>query len=264
MLTVISPAKRLNQTQTVLPSGMQPTVPSFAADAARLAKIAKSLSLDDLCALMDISAALGQLNQDRFKAFRAQPDQASTWPAAFLFAGDTYIGLEATTMNADALRWAQGRLRILSGLYGALRPLDAIQPYRLEMGSRLANPKGADLYAFWGTKIAKSLNLQAAELGTKTLINCASVEYFGAVDRQALRLNVITPVFLEDRDGSAKIISFWAKKARGAMARYIADHQLTDLQDMRSFDMGGYRYDPARSTPDTLVFLRSAVDAEAA
>ena len=258
MLTVISPAKRLDQTQTVLPGGMEPTVPAFATDAARLVKIAKALSADDLCKLMGISATLGQLNRDRFKAYRSKPDHTETKPAAFLFVGDTYTGLDAATMSADALRWAQARLRILSGLYGALRPLDAIQPYRLEMGSRLANEKGADLYAFWGAKIAKSLNLQAAEAGTDTLINCASAEYFGAVDRHALRLKVITPVFLEDRDGDAKIISFWAKKARGAMARFIADHQLTNPQDICGFDVGGYRYDPAKSTSDSWVFSRSA------
>jgi uncharacterized protein len=264
MLTVISPAKRLDQTRNALPGGMEPTLPFFASDAARLAKAAKALSADDLCTLMGISAALGQLNRDRFKAYRAKPDQSETWPAAFLFAGDTYAGLEAATMGPDALRWAQGRLRVLSGLYGLLRPLDAIQPYRLEMGSKLANPKGADLYAFWDAKIAKALNTQAAELGTKVLINCASAEYFGAVNRKSLKLQVITPVFLEDRGGDAKIISFWAKKARGAMARFIADHQLTDPRDIQSFATGGYRFDAGRSTADAWVFMRSASDAEAA
>ena len=167
-------------------------------------------------------------------------------------------------MSADALRWAQRHLRILSGLYGLLRPCDAIQPYRLEMGSRLANPKGADLYAFWGDRLAKALNLQAAEVGAKTLINCASAEYFGAVDRKRLKLQVINPVFLEDRAGDAKIISFWAKKARGAMARFIADHQLTDPADIRGFEAGGYRFDAGRSSADAWVFLRPAVEAEAA
>ncbi len=264
MLTVISPAKRLDLTPRILPAGMAQTQPIFATDAARLARLAKALTVSDLCALMDISETLGQLNRDRFKTYRAKPTSAETWPAAFLFAGDTYAGLEAATMHADALRWAQGRLRILSGLYGALRPLDAIQPYRLEMGSRLANLKGADLYAFWGDKIAKGLNAQGAEIGTKVLINCASAEYFGAVDRNKLKLQVITPVFLEDRGGDARIISFWAKKARGAMARYIADHQLTDASDIRGFETGGYRYDAIRSTADAWVFLRPAVEAEAA
>jgi uncharacterized protein len=264
MLTVISPAKRLDQTVRVLPDGIAQTQPLFEADAVKLAKVAKALGVADLCGLMGISHALGQLNQGRFKAFRAKPMLAETWPAAFLFAGDTYAGLEAATMEADALRWAQGHLRILSGLYGALRPLDAIQPYRLEMGSKLANPKGADLYAFWRNKIAKGLNAQGAEVGAKALINCASAEYFGAVDRKALKLRVITPVFLEDRGGDAKIISFWAKKARGAMARFIVDHQLIDPADIRGFTTGGYRYDPSLSKGDAWVFLRPAVEAEAA
>lgn len=264
MLTVISPAKRLDQTVHALPEGLEPTLPAFGADAARLVRVAKGLSVADLCGLMGISDPLGRLNRDRFKAYRAKPASEATWPAAFLFAGDTYAGLEARSMEPDALRWAQGHLRILSGLYGALRPLDAIQPYRLEMGSKLANSKGADLYAFWGDKVAKALNTQAAEVGTKVLINCASAEYFGAVDRKRLKLQVITPVFLEDRGGDARIISFWAKKARGAMARFIANHQLTDAADIRGFDAGGYRFDAGLSKGDAWVFLRPAVEAEAA
>ena len=264
MLTVISPAKRLDQTRRVLPDGLEPSLPGFGADAARLARLAKALSVQDLCGLMAISQPLGQLNHDRFKAYRAKPAMDETWPCATLFAGDTYAGLEATTMGVDAWRWAQGHLRILSGLYGLLRPLDAIQPYRLEMGSRLANPKGSDLYAFWGDKIARALNAQAADVGAATLINCASAEYFGAVDRKRLKLQVITPVFLEDRNGDAKIISFWAKKARGAMARFISDHQLTDPADIRGFDAGGYRYDAGLSKAGTLVFLRPPEAAEAA
>ena len=264
MLTVISPAKRLDQTPRILPEGLQASLPAFGTDAALLARVAKALSVADLCELMDISEPLGRLNRDRFNAYRAKPKPSDTWPAAFLFAGDTYAGLDAATMHADALHWAQGHLRILSGLYGALRPLDAIQPYRLEMGSKLANPRGADLYAYWSDKIAKALNAQAAEVGTKVLINCASAEYFGAVDRKRLNLQVITPVFLEDRGGDAKIISFWAKKARGAMARFIADHQLTDPADIRGFEAGGYRYDAARSSGDAWVFLRPAAEAKAA
>jgi uncharacterized protein len=264
MLTVISPAKRLDQTARGLPAGMETTLPLFATDAARLARVAKALSVGDLCALMNISEPLGRLNRDRFKAYRAKPTPLDTWPAAYLFAGDTYAGLEAAMMESHAMHWAQGHLRILSGLYGVLRPLDAIQPYRLEMGSKLATPKGTDLYAFWGDKIAKALNAQGKEVGAKTLINCASAEYFGAVDRKRLKLQVITPVFLEDRDGNAKIISFWAKKARGAMARFIADHQLTDANDIRGFQSGGYRFDAGRSSDTAWVFLRQATELEAA
>ena len=264
MLTVISPAKRLDLTPRAVPGGLDVSQPAFSADAARLARLAKALSVADLQRLMDISEPLATLCRDRFSAYRAQETPDQTIPAAFLFAGDTYAGLDAGTMHPDALRWAQGHLRILSGLYGALRPLDAIQPYRLEMGTRLLNPKGADLYAFWGDRIAKALKAQAAKMGASALINCASAEYFGAVVQKKLALRVITPVFLEDRDGEAKIISFWAKKARGAMARYICDHQLTDPQDIRGFESGGYRFDAALSKPDTWVFLRPAQDAKAA
>ena len=256
MLTVISPAKLLNE--TLHSADFAPTVPDFAADALRLAKVARGLSVEDLCALMDISLALGQLNHARFKAFRAD---APGLPAAFMFDGDTYAGLEARAMEADTLQWAQGHLRILSGLYGLLRPLDAIQPYRLEMGSKLANPKGADLYRYWGSKIAKALNNLAEAQGAQVLINCASAEYFGAVDLKALKLAVVTPIFLEERNGAAKVVSFWAKKARGAMARFISQHHLSDPADLRGFDLGGYSYRAAQSDATRLVFARQVAAA---
>lgn len=250
MITVISPAKRLNET----PVDRAMTAPVLATDAARLAKVAKSLTPQDLADLMDISPNLAALNHARFAGFAT--DQ-TRFPAAFMFDGDTYAGLEVRSMSDDALRWAQSHLRILSGLYGVLRPLDAVQPYRLEMGSRLATPKGRDLYAYWGGKIAKSLTADAAEIGATTLINCASVEYFGAV--RGLKLRVITPSFLEEKDGTAKIVSFWAKKARGAMARYICENHLTDPDDLRGFDIGGYRYCAELSKPDHPAYLRPAV-----
>lgn len=263
MLTVISPAKRLDETRRALPDGLSATAPAFQAEAAKLARIARALSVDDLRALMDISEPLARLNRDRFRAWKAKPDPATLKPAAFCFDGDTYAGLEAKTLDPDALRWAQGHLRILSGLYGLLRPLDEIQPYRLEMGSRLANPKGPDLYAFWGRKIAKALNEAAVDAGTDTLVNCASTEYFHAVDRKALKLRVITPTFLEVKGTEAKIVSFFAKRARGAMARFIAEHRLTDPADLAGFTTGGYAFDPDRSTPEAPVFLREA-EAQAA
>lgn len=260
MLTVISPAKRLNETAQDL-HDLSTTVPDFSSDANRLAKIARGLSPHDLCRLMDISTALGALNHNRFQVFGPKN---TTFPAAFLFDGDTYAGLEARAMEADTLRWAQGHLRILSGLYGLLRPLDLIQPYRLEMGSRLENPKGKDLYAFWGSKLAKALNVQAAEVGAKALINCASTEYFTAVDQKSLKLPVITPVFLEERSGEAKIVSFWAKKARGAMARFISLHRLSDPADLRGFDLGGYQFRADQSDGNRMVFSRQSVEASAA
>lgn len=257
MLTVISPAKRLDLAPAVLPDGMQPTEPAFAADAARLARIARGLSSADLQALMGISPALGDLNRARFAAFRRQPAPSTAKPAALMFDGDTYAGLEAGTLSADGLRWAQGHLRILSGLYGLLRPLDHIQPYRLEMGSRLANPKGASLYDYWGPRIARALNAAGLEAGATVLVNCASQEYFAAVELKALKLRVITPVFLEMRNGDARIVSFYAKKARGAMARFIAEHRLTDPAHLRDFDIGGYRLDPGAGNEHQPVFVRA-------
>lgn len=251
MLTVISPAKRLEPAPRALPEGIHPTAPAFPADTGLLVETARGLTAADLRRLMDISPALAQLNADRFAAFGTQPAA----PAGLLFAGDTYSGLEAKTMEADAWLWAARHLRILSGLYGLLRPTDVIEPYRLEMGSRLANPRGGDLYAFWGDRIAQALNAAAAETGAEVLVNCASGEYFGAVDLAALKLRVITPVFLDEKDGTEKVISFWAKKARGAMARFIADHQLTDPQAIRDFDTGGYRFSEAQG--DRWLFRRS-------
>jgi cytoplasmic iron level regulating protein YaaA (DUF328/UPF0246 family) len=258
MLTVISPAKRLDLAPVTLPGAMAPTAPAFAADAARLARVARRLSVAGLRDLMDISEPLAVLNRDRFLALAAAPQTDQLHPAALMFAGDTYIGLEAKTLSEDALRWAQDRLRILSGLYGLLRPLDAIQPYRLEMGSKLATARAADLYGYWGTRLARALNAQAKIVGTGTLVNCASQEYFGAVDKNALTLRVITPVFLEDKAGDAKIVSFFAKQARGAMARFIAENRLTDPASLKDFDLGGYRFQPQLSDGDRWAFLRPA------
>lgn len=260
MLTVISPAKRLDPAPCPLPEGIAATEPAFLADATALAGVARELSVAELRKLMEISAAIGELNQQRFAAFGTQPKT----PAGLLFAGDTYAGLEAKTLGADAWRWAGLHLRILSGLYGLLRPTDVIEPYRLEMGSRLKNPRGGDLYAYWGEQLAQALNQTAEEAGTGVLVNCASVEYFSAVDLRALRLRVITPVFLEERAGTAKVVSFWAKKARGAMARYITEHRLTDPTDLQGFDIGGYRFDPGQSEGDRWVFSRQDHAAESA
>lgn len=261
MLVVISPAKKLDETPRARPEGPAMGQPEFASQAWELAKVARELSVDDLRRLMDLSEPLARLNHDRFAAFQRRPGADRVFAAMHCFAGDTYQGLEARTLSADALHWAEGHLRILSGLYGLLRPLDAIQPYRLEMGSRLANPKGPDLYSFWGDRIAKALNRAASATGTGVVLNCASVEYFTAADRKALKLRVVTPVFLDGEGEAAKVVSFWAKRARGAMARFVMEHQLTDPADLRGFTAGGYAWVAERSTPDRLVFLRQAVAA---
>lgn len=252
MLIVISPAKRLDWANRAV----EMTQPRFHRDAQALAGVARGLSAVELGDLMDISPALAELNAARFRDFDAGGDDLR--PAVLAFAGDTYQGLEAASLEPDHLRFAQERLCILSGLYGVLRPLDGIRPYRLEMGSRLANPKGANLYAYWGDKIARALNMQGAEMGADTLINCASVEYFAAVDPAALSLQVITPQFLEDKPGGPKIVSFFAKKARGAMARFIIERRLTDPAGILDFDLGGYAYAPDLSAPGKPAFLRRA------
>lgn len=250
MLIVISPAKKLDMDPV---EGARATTPVFQDRADELAEVAGRLSVKHLRNLMSISENLAKLNAERFSAF----GEMEAKPAALAFAGDTYQGLEAGTLEPDEMAWAQDHLRILSGLYGLLRPLDAMQPYRLEMGSRLKTKRGKSLYDYWGDTISKTLNAQAKETGSDTLVNCASQEYFGAVDPGALKLNVITPTFMEDKDGTPKIVSFFAKKARGAMARYIIQHRLTDPEALKDFDTGGYRYNAELSEDGKPVFLRA-------
>ncbi len=252
MLVVISPAKRLDWAER----DVEATQPDFQDDAIRLSKTARNLTLGDLKKLMDLSDDLARLNRDRYRAFADAPGLEATRPAALAFAGDTYQGLEATSLDADEMAWAQDHLRILSGLYGVLRPLDAIQPYRLEMGSKLKTRRGKNLYEYWRDQLSKALNAQGAEVGSEVLVNCASQEYFGAVDLKALNLKVITPVFMEDKAGTPKTVSFFAKKARGAMARYIIQHRLTDPAGLLDFDSGGYEYRPDLSEDDKPVFVR--------
>ena len=253
MLVVISPAKRLDWAETET----EMTAPDFLREANRLAGHMRQLPLRDLKKMMSLSDDLARLNRERYREFSNTPDQGYLRPAAFAFAGDTYLGLEAASLDADTVAWAQDHLRILSGLYGVLRPLDGIQPYRLEMGSRLKTRRGSNLYQFWGDTIAKSLAAQAEAIGTGTLINCASQEYFGAVDTKRLGLNVITPVFLEDGKDGPKTISFFAKRARGAMARFIVENRVTSVQGLEDFEVGGYAFRPDLSDPTAPVFVRS-------
>jgi uncharacterized protein len=256
LLTVISPAKRLDWT----PREIATTEPPFQDDATALAEVARGLAPDDLMDLMGISQDLAALNAERFARF----GEGDRRPAVFAFAGDTYAGLEAATLGEDALRYAQDHLRILSGLYGLLRPLDAIEAYRLEMGSRLKTDRGASLYDWWGERLAEALSAQGRDVGATVLVNCASVEYFSAVDARALALEVVTPVFLEEKPGGPRIVSFFAKKARGAMARFIVENRLTTPAQILDFDTGGYVYAPELSEPGKPAFLRRAASEAAA
>ncbi len=254
MLIVLSPAKRLDfaETDPSLPA----TAPRFHDDIVSLSKTAKRQTKADLRRLMSISEDLAKLNQARFKAF--DPDNAHEGVQAVMaFAGDVYQGLNARDLDRDSLDWAQDRLRILSGLYGLLRPLDRIQPYRLEMGVRLKTRRGASLYDFWDDRISKQLNADADGHAHPVLINLASQEYFGAVDAKALKLPVVTPHFREEKDGESRIISFFAKKARGMMARWAIDRRIEDPEDLKAFEVEGYRFNKAASGDRDWIFTRS-------
>lgn len=252
MIVVISPAKRLDWAER----DVAMTAPAMQDDAIRLAKTARNLTLGKLKALMDLSDDLARLNRNRFQAFDDAPVADITRPAIYAFAGDTYQGLDAESLSPDDLAYAQDHLRILSGLYGLLRPFDAIQPYRLEMGSRLKTRRGVSLYDYWRDQLSKALNAQAEAVGDRMLVNCASQEYFGAVAPKALKLRVITPVFMEDKGQGPKIVSFFAKRARGAMARHVIRNRVMDIDGLKTFDADGYTFDAGRSDVDRLVFVR--------
>jgi cytoplasmic iron level regulating protein YaaA (DUF328/UPF0246 family) len=252
MLIVLSPAKALDFTAPAAPAPL--TLPQLAQDTAELAQTTRKLTVADLRRLMSLSDNLAKLNRERFQAF--DPDAEEGLQAVFAFNGDVYAGLHARELDKKALAWAQDHLRILSGLYGVLRPLDAIQPYRLEMGARLRTRRGQSLYDFWSDRIAGALNEAAIGHKDKTLVNCASGEYFGAVDRKALKLPVLNCRFLEEKDGEARIISFYAKKARGLLARYAIDNRIERAADLRGFDAAGYRFAPTHSNDGELTFVR--------
>ena len=253
MLIVLSPAKRLDFTEA------DPALPAserrFLDDTASLSKTARARTIAELRSLMSISDDLARLNRERFQAFK--PDSLDGVQAAFAFAGDVYEGLQARTLDAAGLDYAQSHVRILSGLYGLLRPLDRIQPYRLEMGTRLKTRRGSSLYDFWGDRLSKGLNADAEGQPDPTLVNLASQEYFGAVDARALKLPIVTPNFYEEKDGERRIISFFAKRARGTMARYAIDERLEKAEDLKAFDRDGYRFDKAASTETEWIFIRS-------
>ena len=256
MLIVLSPAKTLDYASPIV--DVAPTRPEFAAQARRLVSVMRELTPRDVAGLMALSDTLAALNVARYAAFRATPRAADVRPAALAFDGDVYDGLRARDLDAEALSFAQRRLRILSGLYGVLRPLDAMQPYRLEMGTRLETERGRDLYAFWGDRPAKALRRALREAGGGPLVNLASEEYFRAVDRDALGAPVVQPVFQDRRGDGWKVISFNAKRARGAMARFAIERRLDDPEGLKAFDADGWRFEPTVSDPSTWVFRRDA------
>lgn len=254
MLIVVSPAKTLDY-ESPLPS-QDYTQPELTEHSKLLIDVCRQLTPDDIAALMKVSDAIAGLNVARFAQWSENFTLDNARQAIFAFKGDVYTGLDAATLSAESLQFAQQHLRMLSGLYGLLKPLDLMQPYRLEMGTKLANPRGSNLYQFWGDIITDKLNQAIAEQGDNVLINLASNEYFKAVKTNQLDAQVITPIFKDAKNGQYKVISFYAKKARGMMARYIIDNQVTSVEALTRFTSAGYYFVPQESSATELVFKR--------
>ncbi|MCC7644382.1 MULTISPECIES: peroxide stress protein YaaA [unclassified Janthinobacterium] len=252
MLIVLSPAKSLDLETP--PTTSLHSTPDFLAHSAQLIARMRQFSPAEVGSLMGISDALSALNVARYASWTPQLDDARQ--AIMAFNGDVYAGFEARSLQPAQLDYAQSRVRILSGLYGLLRPLDLIHPHRLEMGTRLSTTRGKDLYAFWGDTITNGLNRTAKEQGAKVLVNLASEEYFKSVKPRQLDVPVIAPVFEDWKNGKYKIISFYAKRARGMLARYAAVNQIRDPEQLKQFDVDGYAYVPEASNDTSWVFRR--------
>lgn len=254
MLMVVSPAKDLDY-QTVAPA-VEVTMPALLADSAELMQVCRTLTPLQLSELMHISDKLAGLNAARFTQWQLPFNAENAKAALFAFNGDVYQGLAAATLAADDLAYAQQHLRILSGLYGVLRPFDLMQPYRLEMGTKLANSRGKDLYQFWGSIVTDNLNQQLEQLQASVLLNLASQEYFKAVKPKRLARPVLDVQFKDFKNGDYNIISFFAKKARGLMARYVIEQRIDQVDGLKDFALEGYQFSPAQSSSTQLVFLR--------
>lgn len=254
MLIVISPAKTLDYETPA--TTRQATQPAFLSRASELVEDARRLTPGDIQSLMGVSESIANLNHERFMNWHPEFTPQNAKQALLAFKGDVYTGLAAETLDAKGLKFAQKHLRILSGLYGLLRPLDLMQPYRLEMGLRFNNRVGKNLYEFWGNDISDAVQADLKKSGSPLLINLASNEYFKSVNAKTLDVEIITPVFKDLKQGKYKMISFFAKKARGLMARFIIDHQLNDPEGLKEFDAEGYYFSKTLSTASELVFLR--------
>ena len=254
MLMVISPAKTLDYESPLATQRF--TQPALLEKSHQLIDVARDLSPAQISSLMGISDKLAHLNADRFNQWQPPFSLENARQAILAFKGDVYTGLQAETFSDDDFDFAQQHLRMLSGLYGLLRPLDLMQPYRLEMGIKLANPAGKDLYGFWGDLLTEKLNEAIAEQGDDVLINLASDEYFKAIKPKKLNAELIKPVFLDEKNGKFKVISFYAKKARGLMSRYVIQNRLTNPAQLKKFDVDGYFLDGAESSENEMVFKR--------
>jgi len=255
MLIVLSPAKSLDYKTPVQVKA--PTLPEFVSESAKLIADLKKLSPQDLAKLMGLSDPLAALNVGRYRDWSKKFTEENSKPAIYAFDGDVYDGFDVKTLNAKAVDFAQDHIRILSGLYGALRPLDLMQAYRLEMGTAFNNIRGKDLYAFWGSRVTDSLKKILEKQKKPALLNLASEEYFKVLQAKDLDCPVISPVFQDAKDGRYKIISFYAKRARGLMARYVVENRITDPADLKGFHLDGYKYFAAESKLDKPVFRRA-------
>ncbi|MGA0840365.1 MAG: peroxide stress protein YaaA [Pseudomonadales bacterium] len=256
MLLLISPAKTLDFERT--PPPYSTTTPDFLHDASVLIDVLRDYDVEGIAKLMRLSPSLAALNTDRYASWTPNLDQDAVRPAVFAFRGDVYQGLDVDHLDDAAITWAQSHLRILSGLYGLLRPLDVIRPYRLEMGTRLRVGPHRHLYEFWGDRITRAINTHLTGAEEPVVVNLASDEYFGAVQPSALDARLVTPIFREYRDGEYRFISMFGKRARGLMARWASLNRPNHVDELKSFDLDGYRYEPGLSTPDRWMFVRAA------
>ena len=254
MLVVISPAKSLDYDRPVNTTTF--TQPAYIERSAELITTLRKMSRKKVAELMNISDSLAQLNTDRYQAWATPFNTDNARQAVFAFTGDTYAGLDISTFNPAELKWAQNHLRILSGLYGLLRPLDLMQPYRLEMGTRLVHKDKKNLYEFWGDDITEGLNQQLKATRSEVLVNLASQEYFKSVKPRQLNAELVTPVFKDKKGDDYKTIGFFAKRARGAMSAWIVKNRLKTVADLQVFDGDGYRYNEAMSSAHERVFTR--------
>ncbi|HEY5717325.1 MAG TPA: peroxide stress protein YaaA [Motiliproteus sp.] len=254
MLILISPAKTLDFDTPATTERY--TQPQLLDQAQPLIELLRSLSPQQIASLMKLSDKLAALNAARYGQWSQPFTPTNAKPALLAFKGDVYTGLDAGSLDDAGLEFAQQHLRMLSGLYGLLRPLDLMQPYRLEMGTKLSNPRGKDLYAYWGNLLTERINQLLASEGYDTVVNLASNEYFRSIQPKALNARLITPVFKDQKNGQYKIISFYAKKARGLMSRYAIDQRIEEAEQLKGFDSEGYTYAPDHSSASEWVFLR--------
>ncbi|MEI8113610.1 MAG: peroxide stress protein YaaA [Bacteroidia bacterium] len=254
MIIVISPAKSLYENCPIQLENY--TLADFLPEAEKIVSVLKKKKPAQLAKLMDISAKLAEQNFHRFQKWSLPFTPENSWQAVLMFNGDVYQGMKAETFTPAEFDVAQQHLRILSGVYGLLKPLDLIQPYRLEMGTSISIARKKNLYDFWKTKITTKLNQELAETGQKELINLASNEYFSAIDTKKIKARIITPAFKEHKDGQYQMVSFFAKKARGLMSRFIIQNQISDPEEMKAFDLDGYYFNNQLSKGDNWVFTR--------